>query len=79
MSRRELLNTLDVRKLAKNGLLPFTIERDMRIYDQVMAFSKCFEQGTKKRQDVIVEVARANKLAERTVRKIVSDLKAEVL
>ena len=79
MSRRELLDTLDVRKLAKNGLLPFTIERDMRIYDQVMAFAHCFEQGTKKRQEVIVEVARANKLAERTVRKIVSDLKAEVL
>ena len=79
MSRRELIETLDVRKLAKNGLLPFTIERDMRIFDNFMRFSDCFEKGTKKKQEVIVEIARANKLAERTVRKIVSEMRAEVI
>ena len=79
MSRRDLLDTLDVRKLSRNGLLPFTIERDMRVFDNFMRFSDCFDKGTKKKQDVIVEIARANKLAERTVRKIVSEMRAEVV
>ena len=79
MSRRELLDTLDVRKLSKNGLLPFTIERDMRVFDNFMRFSDCFDRGTKKKQEVIIEIARANKLAERTVRKIVSEMKTEVI
>lgn len=51
----------------------------MRVFDNFMRFSDCFDKGTKKKQDVIVEIARANKLAERTVRKIVSEMRAEVV
>jgi hypothetical protein len=79
MTKREYLQTLEVKKLTRNGLIAVTTERDMRIFDAFSAFSSCFEAGTMTKQQAIEGVASANKLAERTVRKIVSEMRAVIV
>lgn len=79
MTKREYLQTLEVKKLTRNGLIAVTTERDMRIFDAFSAFSSCFDKGTMTKQQAINDVAAANKLAERTVRKIVSEMRAIIV
>lgn len=79
MTKREYLQTLEVKKLTRNGLIAVTTERDMRIFDAFSAFASCFDKGTMTKQQAINDVAAANKLAERTVRKIVSEMRAIIV
>ena len=79
MTKREYLQTLEVKKLTRNGLIAVTTERDMRIFDAFSTFASCFDKGTMTKQQAIEGVAAANKLAERTVRKIVSEMRAIIV
>lgn len=79
MNKRQYLETLDVKKLVKNGLLPFTTTRDINIFDAVFAFEPAFERGIMTKGEAMDSVARTFRVSERTVRKIVREMRANII
>ena len=79
MTKREYLDTIDVKKLVRNGLLPVTIMRDMAIFDAVFAFQIAFDRGTMTKGDAVAGVALSHHIAERTVRKAIREMRADIV
>ena len=79
MTKREYLETLDVRKLVKNGLLPVTMLRDINLFDAVSAFDTDFEKGLISRGDAMDGVAHTYKVSGRTVRKVMREMRATII
>ena len=79
MTKREYLQTLDVKKLVKNGLLPVTMLRDINLFDAVSAFDTAFEKGLISRGDAMDGVARTYKVSGRTVRKVMREMRATIV
>lgn len=79
MNKRQYLETLDVKKLVKNGLLPITTTRDIDIFDAVSTFEPAFERGIMTKGEAMDGVARTFRVSERTVRKIMREMRANII
>lgn len=79
MNKRQYLETLDVKKLVKNGLLPITTTRDIDIFDAVSTFEPAFEHGIMTKGEAMDGVARTFRVSERTVRKIMREMRANII